>query len=458
LDNNRFYKEPARQIPVAKTDVCVVGAGTAGCIAAIAAARLGAAVVLIEKLPVPGGTYTNGGIKCSSFYNAELNPDKAKRIVGGIPYELAQRIEEAGGSPGFLPTPNSRYHSPFSFRANHEVYKGVISEMLLEAGVDVSLQTMLCDVEFENDYLSTVFIENKDGRSAIRAKLFIDASGDGDVARLAGLEQIENWKTYSEVVSAPTGLVFGMGGVDFDRVLEMNPEAVYPNPADHSFVFVHGVDQERYAPLMALDINLFTSFQFMHPTEATYINNSKGENIDGTDAEALSLAEMKTRVKIMKLARALKDCVPGFEESYMSWASTQLGVRASRVIICDKSISQEEISNATRFEDEIGLYGFHDLSPKRPECLVKPPGYYGFPYRMLLPKGCRNLFMAGRNVTEENEAHMSTRNVVGCQIMGQGAGVAAALCAKEGMDTRDLTYESLRNALLAQDVILEVKE
>jgi hypothetical protein len=456
MNIKKFFKEPARDIPVVQTDVCITGGGTAGCIAALAASRAGAAVILIEKLPVPGGTYTNGGIRCSSFYNAATDPEKAKRIVGGIPYELALRIEDDGGSPGFLPTPNSLYHSPYSFRANHEVYKGVISEMLLEAGVKVCLQTMLCDVELEDGYIKTVFVENKDGRSAIKAKQFIDASGDGDTAKLAGLEQIENWRTYTEVASAPTGLVFGMGGVNFDQVIAENSKAVYPDYADHSLIFVHSVDQERYAPLMELDINSFTSFQFMHPTEATYINNSKGEYIDGTDAEALSLAELKTRVKIMNLANALKQCVPGFENSYMSWASTQLGVRASRITLCDKSISQKEISNATRFEDEIGLFGFHDLSPKRPDCLVKAPGFYGFPYRMLLPKGCRNLFMAGRNVTEENEAHMSTRNVVGCQIMGQGAGVAAALCANNGLDTRDLPYERLRDELLVQKVILGV--
>lgn len=456
MDSSRWFREPAREIPVAQADVCVAGGGTAGCIAAIAAARAGAAVILIEKLPVPGGTYTNGGIHCNSFFNAEVNPEKAKRVVGGIPYELALRIIDAGGSAGFLPTPDSHYHSPYSYLANHEVYKGIISEMLMEAGVKVCLQTMLCDVEMEEEYIKTVFIENKDGRSAIKAKQFIDATGDGDVARLAGFEQIENWKTYTKMCSAPTGLVFGLGGVDFDRVIAENPQAVRTNPGERSFTFVHAIDQERYAPLMELDINYFTSFMFMHPTEATYINNTKGENINGTDAEALSLAEMKTRIKIMKLSNALKQCVPGFENSYMSWAATQLGVRASRITNCDKTISQEEISNAVRFEDEIGLYGFHDLSPKRPDCLVKEPGFYGFPYRMLLPKGCRNLLMAGRCVTEENEAHMSTRNVAACQVMGQGAGVAAALCTKMGVDTRSLPYELLKEELLKQDVILDV--
>mgnify|MGYP001118054764 FL=1 len=158
----------------------------------------------------------------------------------------------------------------------------------------------------------------------------------------------------------------------------------------------------------------------------------------------------------MEFANAMKKCVPGCENSYLSWASTQMGVRASWITACDKMMTQKEISAAERFDDEIGLYGFHDLAPKRKECEIAVPGYYGMPYRMLLPEGCDNLYMAGRCVTADVEAHMSTRNTVGCMIMGQGAGVAAALCAKSECDSRKLPYERLRAALLAQKVILEV--
>ena len=117
----------------------------------------------------------------------------------------------------------------------------------------------------------------------------------------------------------------------------------------------------------------------------TYINNSKGISCDAGNARDLSMAEMQMRVKIMQFANALKACVPGFEEAYLSWASVQLGIRASRITVCDKMMTQEEISSAARFEDEIGLYGFHDLyNRKHPECALGEPGYYGFPYRMLL--------------------------------------------------------------------------
>lgn len=464
MEKFKFIQELEKEIPIIEADVFIAGAGTAGCIAAIAAARSGVKTVLVEKMPVPGGTYTNGGIGTYSFYSANKNPNKANRIVGGIAYELARRLEKEGGATGFIPTVDDHYHNPYRFVADHEVYKGVISEMLLEAGVTVYLQTMFCGVIMNEDYISAALIENKDGRSAVKAKQFIDASGDGDIAKFAGVEQVENWQDYDKVCGAPTGLVFGMSGIDFDRMLKENPDSAFELSNDilqdgtpvRRITFTHIRNPEKYKPIVDLDINHFTTIQSIHPNEATYINNSKGVITDASKAKNLSEAEMKMRIKIMRLAQAFKECVPGFENSYMSWASTQLGIRASKITVCDKILSQEEISNATRFEDEIGLYGFHDLSPKKPECLVKEPGFYGMPYRMLLAKGCSNLFMAGRCVTLDIEAHMSTRNTVGCMIMGQAAGVAAALCAKKMYDSRLLPYNELRENLIQQQVILDV--
>ena len=131
----KYITEPSREIPVIEADVFIAGAGTAGCIAAIAAARQGASVVLTEKMPVPGGTYTNGGIGANSFYAMCSDPKVTKRVVGGIPYELNERMIQANGATGYIPTPNDHHHSPFRYVADHEIYKGVISQMLMEAGV-----------------------------------------------------------------------------------------------------------------------------------------------------------------------------------------------------------------------------------------------------------------------------------------------------------------------------------
>lgn len=460
-----YITEPERRTPVIEADVFVAGAGTAGCVAAIAAARAGAKVVLVEKMPVPSGTLTNGGIGVYSFHAENNDPAQAVRIVGGIPYEMTQRMERAHGSSGFMPTPNDTHRSPYKVIFNHEVVKGVLCEMLMEAGVTVYLQTMFCGVQMEGNTIKAAFIENKNGRTAVAAKQYIDCTGDADVAKFAGVELVENWQDYDTVCGGPTGLVFGMAGIDFDKALTegknmfiKHASNVSPEVGEemNNYMLVTVKEPERCKPINDLGMNYFTIIYSLHPGEATYINNSKGVKVDASNADDLSRAEMEMRVKIMKLAGAMKECVPGFEDSYMSWASMQLGIRSSKIAVCDKMITQEDISAGARFEDEIGLYGFHDLSPKREHCFINHDGFYGFPYRMLLPKGCDNLFMAGRNVTEDIEAHMSTRNTVGSMLMGQGAGVAAALCAADGLDSRSLPYGRLREELLAQDVILDV--
>ena len=463
---HKTFHESARELPVLEADVLVAGAGTAGCIAAIAAARAGANVILIEKLPVPSGTLTNGGNGIYSYFAQSNDPDKAVQIVGGIPYELFERVDAAEGSTGLIAVANEPRRCPKKPIFNHEVIKGVLCEMLLEAGVHVFLQTMLCDVKIENGSIKAAIIENKDGRSAIVARQYIDCTGDGDLAKFAGLQQVSNWQDYNKVSGAATSLPFAMDGIDFEKAVregtgffvKREQVQVEGHDAHTTYMLVLRDPPERCRELTELNLRHFIGISANHPHEASNINNSKGVHCDASTAEGLTRAEMENRIKNLKFANALRHCVPGFENAYMTWQAVQVGVRASKVTLCDKMLTQEEISSAARFDDEIGLYGFHDLAPTRPHCFSQEPGFYGFPYRMLLPLGCDNLFMAGRCVTLDVEAHMSTRNTVGCMIMGQGAGTAAALCAKVDCKNRELPYAELREELLRQKAILNVEE
>lgn len=458
---NEYVVEPARRIPVAQADVVVVGGGTAGCIAAVAAARAGAKTYLIEKNPIVGGTYTNGGTGTFSFFSTNAVPEKAHRIVDGIPYEMINRIDALGGFTGFIPTPNESHHCPYRAMSDHEAYIAAVSDMLLEAKVEVLLQTMLSRVVTEDGVIKAIIVENKDGRSAIEANAFVDCTGDGDLARYAGCEQIEHWQDYTQVCSAPTAMVFGMGGIDFEKVVRENPEAAvakrYPDGRIFCLSFYH-TKSPRYKQISQMDVRHYINFHTLHENEATYINCFTGPIINGSSAVAASKAELELRIRNYQLAKAFRECVPGFENSYMNWNARQIGVRNSRITLCDKSLTEQEIEDATRFDDEIGLSGFHDLRARKPECTIREPGYYGFPYRMLVARDCKNLYMAGRCVTEDIEAHMATRNTVGCMVMGQGAGVSAALCAKKNCMARELPYSELRSELLRQNVCLEVND
>lgn len=463
--NKKVFYEPAREIPVLEADVFVAGAGTAGCVAAIAAARTGAKVILVEKMPVPSGTLTNGGNGIYSFYAQDTDPEKARRIVGGIAYEISERVDAEHGSTGMITIANEPRRCPKKPIYNHEIIKGVLCQMLIEAGIEVYLQTMLVGVKIEDGKIQAAIIENKNGRSAVIAKQYIDCTGDGDVAKFAGLQQVTNWEDYDKVVGAATSLPFSMGGVDFDKACQEGSGYFFKreeievegHEPFRSYVFVPDrAPNHSCQEIEDLNLRHFLGFQSQHPNDATSVGNSKGTQCDASTAEGLTRAEMENRIKNMKYANALRRCVPGFENSYMTWQAMMIGIRSSKITVCDKMLTQEEISRATRYDDEIGLYGYHDLAPTRKHCFSDAPGFYGFPYRMILPVGCDNLYMAGRCVTHDVEAHMSTRNTVGCMIMGQAAGVAAALCAVKDCGSRELPYAELRAKLLEQDVILDV--
>ena len=459
----KYYTEPERKIPVIETDVFVAGAGAAGCMAAIAAARTGAKVVLVEKLPIPCGSLGNGGNVLYSFFNASYQPEEAVRIVGGLPYEFLNRCVEEGACYGLIPTPDDAHANPFTAIPNREGMKGVLCLMLQEADVQVFLQTLLVNAVTEEDRVRYAIIENKDGRTAVEAKVFIDCSGDADIAKYAGLELVENWQIYDQVCGAPTSLPFGLGGVDFDKALREAPDILRSTViADEDGKYLkkykleHTKNTERCQNLCKLDIRHFTGMSSFSPGEATSINNSKGSMIDASSAENLTKAEMEQRIKIMRMAAAMRKDIPGFENAHLIWEAIQLGIRSSKIVVCEKMLTEPEISAATRFDEEIGLYGFQDMVEKVPSTKIREPGFYGLPYSMLIPKKCSNMYVAGRNITLDLLAHNSTRNTVCCMVTGQAAGVAAGLCVRNGMDTRAVPYTMLREELLKQEVILDV--
>lgn len=467
----KSYREKEKELPVLEADVLVAGGGTAGCIAALAAAREGKKTVLVEKNPVLGGTFTNGGNTISSFFNSTDTVEEAVRIVGGIPYEMMMRLEKEGGATGFRPTPNDPHLRPYSNSVNSEMYKGVMAMMLEEAGVKVMTHSFFAGVQTQGRSIEAAFIENKSGRTAVMAKEYVDCSGDGDVAAAAGVHMIENWQNY-DCGCSPTGMVFAVGGADLKRTASEGGAAMratYDAGGNVLKIRFCYVDDARYSKFAEMLDWYWMSLSSMRKEGNVFISYYTGPKVNCSDGDTLSNAELHERIKIVRMVQEFRRTVPGFEECYPIWAATQIGVRASRVADCDKILTEEEIENAARFEDEIGLYGYHDLGARgiefgdRPEEMQKhpcrrvgKPGYYGFPYRMILPKGIDNLFMAGRCVTADAEAHMSTRNTIGCMVLGQAAGIAAAVCAEKELDSRSLPYSQLRERLLGQGVILEV--
>ena len=450
--------EEYRKTPVQyECDVVVCGGGTAGFTAALASARNGADTILVERFGHVGGTLVNGAGPLHSFFNlykAFAGAEKTQ-VVRGIPQEIVTRMMEASGSPGHLEQDKGGNYDSAITLIDWEIFKDVAFTMLEEAGVRILLHTVIADVIKDGERVSGVIIEGKSGREAILAHTVIDSTGDADAAALAGAGVVKKHDTTS------AGMPFGMTNVDMPRLVEFCREKGIVNQ------LIEGDKGNSTDHVIRLGFELkkipeFTEFMektgmwgplgfSLHEREFTYINSAALPDVDAPNTEEYSKAEITLRHQVMKLAGMLKQHIPGFEDAYVSWTPASIGVRLTRIVECEYDLSLEEIVSGKRFEDEVYLYGFHDCAPR---ITIREGGYYGVPYRALIPKRVEGLLVAGRCITGTWEAHMSTRNTVSCMAQGQAAGTAAALCVKENILPRYLNTEELREVLREQGVYL----
>lgn len=446
------------QTPVREEcDVVVCGGGTAGFIAAVAAGRAGAKTILIERFGYIGGSMINGAGPLHSFFNLyKAFPGvEPKQVIRGIPGELIERMQASGNSYGHLEQDKGGNYDSRITLMDWEEFKDLAFTMLEEAGVKVLLHTMVAGAVMDGDQLTGVIIEGKSGREAILAKTVIDTTGDGDVAAFAGAPFIKKHETTT------VGFPFGMTGVDMTRLVEFLKEHDMIN----QIIEGDKGSETDHVIRLGFELKKLPEFkEFMekegiwgplgfsyHEGNFNYINGCALKSVDATDTQIFSEAEIKLRHQAMTLAHMLKEYVPGFEKAYVSWTPASIGVRYTRVVECEHDMSLEEIVNGARFDDEVMLYGFHDCAPR---IMIKDGGYYGIPYRALIPKKVEGLLVAGRLITSEWDAHMSTRNTASCMAQGQAVGVAAALAAREGVLVRNLDTDLLRKELLKQKVYL----
>ena len=455
--SEKFIKE-VRQTPVNYTcDVVVAGGGTSGCVAAIAAARNGAKTILVDRYNFLGGTMLNGAGPLHSFYNLYKAFPGAEKVkcVRGLPSEMVDRMVAAGGSPGHLEQEKGGNYDSVITIIDWEIFKEVIFDMMEEAGVQVLLHTLVVDVIKEDNTVKGIIIEGKSGREAIEAGVVIDTTGDADVSAFAGVGFVKKHET------TKVGMPFGMFNVDMPRLVAFLEENNMVNQ------IIHADKGSDYDDIIRLGfelkkIPLFKEYMdktgmwgplgvSRYEGDYSYINTASLPAVDATNTIEYSKAEMTLRKQVMTIARMLKEHVPGFEKAFVYWTPVSIGVRYTRVVDCEHDMTIDEIVNCQRFDDEVMLYGFHDSAPR---IMIKDAGYYGIPYRALMPKKVDGLLVAGRMITSEFDAHMSTRNTVSCMAQGEAVGVAAALSAKQGIVPRQLDVQLLRKTLKDQGVFL----
>lgn len=454
-------------VPVYTYDLVVVGGGSAGVMAAVAGARMGLKVALVERYGFLGGTLTAAMVgPMQSFHAGET------QVVKGLAQEVVDRLQAAGASPGHVPDPIDYCSSITPF--DYEGLKRVLQEMCVEAGVDLWLHTLFLDAAVEHGRIRHIRVWQKDGPKELAARFFVDASGDGDLAAAAGVPfQVGREE---DSLPQPMTMIFSVGGVDWDEVFDYFQE--HPEELQHP-VAIHGqIDPERLRRLPFRGFSAFPAlleqaraagefsiprqrilvFESLRPGEAI-VNTTRVQGLSSLKGLELARAEVEGRRQVWELVEFLRRRVPGFQKVHVIAVAPQIGVRESRRIAGEVQVTQEDILVGRQFPDAVayGAYpiDIHDPATAKNKTRRLPEGeYYSVPYRALVPKAAENLLVAGRCLSASHEALAALRLSPFAMAMGHAAGVAAALALEAGVAARDVDPLRLRQALGEQGAFL----
>lgn len=439
-------------------DVVVCGGGVSGTMAAVSAARQGARTALLEKGPFLGGVLAMGYFPHSFYANT------GKKAIGGIAQELIDRLKDNGGSLGHL-----RYEGGHLYTitpVDSEMVKIELMKMAKEAGVDVFFETIVNDVIMEGKSIKGVIIQSKEGTEIIGANMVIDATGDGDAAYMAGAEYEKGREDDGKM--QPVSLAMRVSNVDTLRL-------VGEVATDQSVLMTKRPGSEKEYPVYFVARlgkwddtpearEIFTDrnhqmFCLCTLENDIYLNISRVIGVDGTKLRESSGALMDTRLQIEKMFRFVKKYIPGFEKCNLI-GGTFLGVRESRRFKGEYTLTEEDIKEGRKFDDNICLVGYpmdmHD--PDGGNVVFKQiggDGTYGIPFRCMLLPGYDNLMVTGRCISVTHQALASARTMSACMCMGQAAGTAAALACRKEQGFHHVSVGELQEELAKQGAILE---
>ncbi len=418
-------------------DVVVVGAGSAGSSAAISSARLGARTLLLDRLPFLGGTST---AVLDTFYAFYTPGEKARRVVGGIGWEVAEQLKAQGMA---FERPNT-YGAGTGVTYDPEVLKVVWERLAEDAQVDVLLHTWATGVALRDGRIVSIRAWNKGGESVFEAGAIVDASGDADLCAMAGVPY-EDAKSTPNLQSLST--IFRVANVDVEKASAL--------PKTELWALMHRAAESGEYTLPRLE----GSWHRTPHAGVVTVHMTRIPNVDATDPEQLTRAEIEGRRQVREYHRFLRDKVPGFEHSVLVATSPAIGVRESRRVIGDYRLTRDDVLNARRFEDEIALCGApiedHASGPDTRWTYVPGGGVYGIPYRCLLPEGVEGMLVAGRCFSATHDAHASARSMATCMAMGQAAGTAAAMAVRALTAPRSIDPAALRDCLLENRALLD---
>jgi hypothetical protein len=436
-----------RTVQVTKeVDVLVCGGGSAGATAAIAAARKGVGTLVVESGFALGGTATSGLL-------GRLGPlhDQEKFILGGLPWEILQELLRMDGARQPKPAPRSdkiHYWLPYS----PEVLKVVLDRLAMDAGAEVLYDARIVEPLIENGSVTGALIATKNGLEAVRAKVTIDATGDADVAKAAGVPVRVGRD--ADGYTQPVSLAYYLHGINHAEAMKYRSE----NAASIKQMY----KEELEAGANPRPSRHLSDDNYMHP-DAVHFNVDHVFQVDASDPWVRTKSMMDARSQVWGNLDFLRRHIPACRNAYLGATGSLLGVRETRRILGEYELTLDDVVNARDFSDGIARYHCYvDIHPVESEVghgknygLEPPAGAsYGVPYRSLLPKNANNLLVAGRCLSATHEAMASVRMIPACMAMGEAAGTAASLCTEEDCTPHDIDPGNLRSVLEKQGVVL----
>ncbi len=435
-------------------------AGNAGCAAALAAARSGARTLLVERYGFLGGTATAAMVgPWMTFHSGN------DRIVGGIAQEIVERLIALGGSPGHIP--DSSGYVPTITPFDPEIHKALLFDLMRESKVDLLLHALVVNaVRDQRGAVRGATFATVAGSRTLFAKRTIDSTADAFVAAAAGVA-LQQGDERGRV--QPASLMFRLSHVDMDAVaayVRTHPDQMRTSLKAHertpaALTAVAGL-YELWAAAQASGIDvpreLVSFFISPYPDEVT-VNMTRVIDVDPLDPDDLTRAEVAARGQAMRLVAFFRERVPGFAHARIAATATQIGVRESRRIVGEYTLTRDDILERHTFDDAIARSAYpidiHNPSGSGTTTHRLPPGTsYEIPYRCLEPRDVDDLLVAGRCISTTHEALASTRLTPTVMTLGQAAGTAAALSIRAGLAPRAIDAQVLREHLIAAGVDL----
>lgn len=451
-----FITEPARHVPVIRrTDVLVVGSGPGGLAAALAAARAGVEVTMVERFGCYGGNITVVGVEGLAWYRHEKTVE-----ANGIGREFEEQAKAMGAA-----VPESQ---SLSYELDSEGFKLVADRLVEEAGIHGMMHRQFVAPVMEGDRIAGIIVESKAGREAILAKVVIDATGDADVAVRCGAPAS---KTPAEHMQAAS-VMFHLAGVNKDEFMaevRADPQTYKDWSTGEWTVETDGKEDDMFSPFLkkpfakAIEEGIIPrhlntiagTWGAMHDTgELTYMNLVHLAGVDGTDPDSMTKGEVEGRKQAMLAIEALRRFMPGCKGVRLRNFGMTIGIRDTQKIDAVYNMTEADVRHEGRFEDTIGIYpefidGYGIL-------IIPTTGrYMHIPYRSMLPKGVKGLLVAGRAIGGDMVAHAATRNMACCAVAGQGAGIAAAQAVKSNRDVDAVDMDAVQRELIRQGVRIQ---